>query len=414
MFRRSCGALLIAALLLSHAAFPATAQDITPALTWPELTLVPIVEGFTQPVHLADPGDGSGRLFIVEKAGIVRILQHGQLLPTPFLDIRDRVNSSCHECGLLSIAFPPNDPAASYFFVYYTAKKNLAPPSHSVDADTVIARFFVSSDDSNVADAAAETRILVQDQPYTNHKGGLILFGPDGYLYAGLGDGGGIGDPDGNAQNPGTLLGKMLRIKVGASGAYTVPADNPFVSLPGYRSEIWAEGLRNPWRFSFDRLTGDLWIGDVGQGRYEEVNTQPADSTGGQNYGWNRMEGRHCYVADTCDPSLYTLPIYEYSHGRDCSITGGYVYHSPNQEQPPVYLMADYCSGQVRGLQRHGATWEAALLLETGSGSAGFGEDAAGRLYLVNITTGVIFRIVDRAAQHRTFVPFFAAPLGID
>lgn len=418
MFRRSCGALLIAALLLSNTGFSAAAQDVTPALNWPDLTLIPFVEGLTRPVHITDPSDGSGRLFIVEKAGVVHILQHGQLLSTPFLDIRDRVNSSCHECGLLSIVFPPNDPAADYFFVYYTAKENLAPPSHSVDADAVIARFFVGSGDPNVADAATETRILVQDQPYTNHNGGLILFGPDGYLYAGLGDGGGGGDPDGNAQNPGTLLGKMLRIEVGASGDYTVPADNPFVGLPGYRSEIWAEGLRNPWRFSFDRLTGDLWIGDVGQGRYEEVNLQPAGSTGGQNYGWNQMEGRHCYPADACDPALYTLPIYEYNHGPDCSITGGYVYHSPNPDQPPVYLMADYCSGRIRGLQRNGAIWESILLLEAGSGISGFGEDAAGRLYLVDIGSGaadgVIFRIMDRAAQHHIFVPFFAAPLGID
>lgn len=366
---------------------------------------------YNTPVHLTHAGDGSGRLFVVEKAGTIRIIQDGQLLPDPFLDIRDRVNADCNECGLLSIAFPPGFENDGYFFVYYTATENVADPEPSDEGkesgnDTVVARFRLGAD-ANQADLESEERILLRNQPYENHNGGLITFGPDGYLYVGLGDGGSSNDPLNNAQDPSTLLGKLLRLEVGATGTYTVPANNPFVDSPTHRPEIWATGLRNPWRYSFDRLTGDLYIADVGQNAYEEINRQPGDSSGGENYGWKIMEGAHCRPPqDDCDRQGLILPIHEYPHSTDpCdSITGGNVYRGLNPEWQGIYFFADYCTGRISGLRPQGGQWEASQLLETAISISSFGEDRLGNLYVVGRgpdelgrRVGGVYRLIDPA-----------------
>jgi glucose/arabinose dehydrogenase len=271
-----------------------------PPQPWPMLALAEVPAVFDSPVHITHAGDGSGRLFIVHKVGLVEILQGNQVLSPPFLDIRDRVGSDDFETGLFSIAFAPDFKASGVFYVDYTTKESVIEPDGTEplepdgNHDTIVARFRVTAD-PNIADPAGEERILIQNQPYRNHNGGQLLFGPDGYLYIGFGDGGGLSDPLYTSQRTNTLLGKLLRVQVGASGPYTVPTTNPFYGKEGYRPEIWAMGLRNPWRFSFDRLTGDLYIGDVGKSSYEEINFQPASSPGGENYGWSITEGMHCY-----------------------------------------------------------------------------------------------------------------------
>lgn len=351
------------------------------------ITLQPLItSGLDTPVYLTHAGDD--RLFIVEKGGVVRIFQDGVLQAAPFLDIRDRVDAGGSEQGLLSLAFHPDygEVAAvgnGRFFVNYTNK----------DGDTVISRFQVTAD-ANVADAASETILLTIPQPFSNHNGGLVKFGPDGYLYVGMGDGGAAADPQGNGQNPQTLLGAMLRLDVNSSSAdanYGVPADNPFVSSDG-RNEIWATGVRNPWRFSFDRQTGDLFIADVGQNAWEEVSFQPADSAGGENYGWDILEATHCFGDNNCDSSGTVLPIHEYQHenGR-CSITGGYVYRG--QQFPALvgnYFFGDYCTGEMWALTPDSdGGWAAHFLLDTEARLASFGEDAQGELYVVDMLGGV-------------------------
>jgi glucose/arabinose dehydrogenase len=344
-----------------------------------------MVDGLTAPIGFEDALDGSGRLFVIEQAGVIRIIQDGNILPVPFLDIRNRVGSSGSEQGLLGLAFHPDYIENGYFFVNYTDR----------NGDTVIARYRVSADPS-IADPASEVRLLQVSQPYRNHNGGDMAFGPDGYLYISLGDGGSGGDPQNHGQSPETLLGSLLRIEVGEAESFSIPPDNPFVQGGG-RPEIWAYGLRNPWRISFDRSTGDLYIADVGQNAWEEVNFQPAGSPGGENYGWNIMEASHCYQSTACDQSGLTLPVVEYAlHVEgDCAVTGGYVYRGSSlPEWQGIYIYGDYCSGRVWGLfQNPSGTWENGLLFETGARITSFGQDEAGEVYMVN-HRGEVYQLI--------------------
>ncbi|HEX9206040.1 MAG TPA: PQQ-dependent sugar dehydrogenase [Candidatus Deferrimicrobiaceae bacterium] len=354
---------------------------------WPQVSLETVATGFAQPVHVTHSGDGSGRLFVVEQAGRIRILDNGVVLPIPFLDIASRV-ASAGEQGLLSVAFPPGYPDKRYFYVYYTP----------VPGDnTVVARYRVTAD-NNIADSTSETIVLRVPQPFGNHNGGQIAFGPDGYLYIGKGDGGGGGDPLNSGQRTDTLLGKILRIDVESGAAtYAIPPDNPFVGIAGILPEIWALGLRNPWRFSFDRGTGDLYLGDVGQGTFEEIDYQPFGDNVGRNYGWKIMEGGSCYPPGTigCDQSGLALPVFVYDHSLGCSVTGGHVYRgSAFPSLQGVYLFGDYCSGRIWGLRRNGAVWDNALLLAPALNISTFGEDEEGNVYVANHTNGEILKIV--------------------
>jgi glucose/arabinose dehydrogenase len=336
-------------------------------------------------VAIVDPGDNSGRLFIVEQPGVIRIYQAGRLLSEPFLDIRQQVGSRGNEQGLLGLAFHPAYAQNGLFYVNYT----------DLNGDTVVARFAVSSQDADRADAGSEQQLLFVRQPYPNHNGGSVVFGPDGYLYLGLGDGGSGGDPQGSGQSLDTPLGKILRIDVDSGSPYAIPAGNPF-SAP-QAPEIWAYGLRNPWRFSFDRLTGDLYVADVGQNQWEEVNYLPAGSPPGANFGWNYREGLHPYEGTPPGSSVLIDPVAEYDHAQGCSVTGGYVYRG--EELPAwqgVYLYGDFCSGIIWGLVRDASgAWQKQVLFETGRNISSFGEDAAGELYLTDLN-GAIYRLKAR------------------
>lgn len=368
---------------------PVAGKVTDPALVRLELQL--ITGGLDTPVGIAHAGDGSGRLFVLEKPGRIRVVQDGVLVAVPFLDIADRVGSSQNEQGLLGLAFHPEYADNGTFFVNYTDRQG----------DTVVSRFSVSGDAAR-AEPDSEAVLLRIDQPAGNHNGGHLAFGPDGALYVGTGDGGGAGDQYGNGQNGLTLLGAMLRLGVDGELPYTVPGNNPFVDNPDVRDEVWAIGLRNPWRYSFDRLTGDLYIADVGQNRYEEVNVQPAGEPGGQNYGWPIMEGVHCFPEDrSCERAGLTLPVWEYDHGQGCSVTGGYVYRG--EESPilaGIYLFGDYCSGRIWGLAPGDSKgvdgWQAALLAQADVRLSAFGEDERGELYLVDMGRGELFKIAAR------------------
>lgn len=332
-----------------------------------------ITSGLTRPVDLQSAFDGSGRLFIIEKYGVIRIYENGDLLDQPFLDINDRVNESGNEMGLLGLAFHPDYAQNGYFYVNYTGDRG----------DTRISRFQASG---NSTDPASEKVLLIIRQPYPNHNGGALAFGGDGYLYAGLGDGGLAGDPHKNGQNTTTLLGKILRIDVNNGDSYHLPTDNPF------GNEVWAYGLRNPWRMSFDRLTGDLWIGDVGQGEWEEIDYLPAGSPGGANFGWSIMEGNHGYDGEA-QPGLL-LPVTEYSHSEGgCSVTGGYVYRGSMPEWNGVYLYADYCSGLIWGLIPSNGNWKNQLLFNTGLLVTSFGQDETGEIYFT-ADSGEVFKLM--------------------
>jgi glucose/arabinose dehydrogenase len=324
---------------------------------------VPVVDGLNRPVDLQSAFDGSGRLFIIEKYGVIRIFKDGQLMPQPFLNIEDRVDDGSNEMGLLGLAFHPDYEQNGYFYVNYTGD----------GGNTRISRFQAVGDS---ADPNSEQVLMVVDQPFPNHNGGAVVFGPDGYLYLGLGDGGAAGDPFKNGQNTGALLGKILRIDVNNGVPYAVPADNPF------GNEVWAYGLRNPWRMSFDRATGDLWIGDVGQNKYEEIDYLPAGSAGGANFGWSIMEASYGYDG-TSQPGMF-LPAAEYSHDFGCSVTGGYVYRGSMPEWNGVYLYGDYCTGTVWGLILSNGQWQSQVMFETDLLITSFGVDEAGELYLVS------------------------------
>ena len=329
-------------------------------------------------VDIRNAGDGSARLFLVEQGGLVRVLKDGAELANPFLDIENLVSAG-GERGLLSLAFTPDYKSSGYFYVWYTDQVG----------STVLSRFSVSGN-PDVADAGSEEIILTVVQPFANHNGGRLQFGPDGFLYLGLGDGGGGGDPQGNAQNMNTLLGKLIRIDVDpAHGTYTVPEDNPFLGAGNIEDEIWASGLRNPWRISFDPQTGDLYIADVGQSDQEEVNFQPANSTGGENYGWDEMEGSFCFQAN-CNITGLVLPVVEYNHEQGCSVTGGEIYRGnayPDLEG--MYLYGDFCSGTIWGLTRNGDNWQTQELADTDFGITTFGLGEDGSIYISTQGDGI-------------------------
>jgi glucose/arabinose dehydrogenase len=349
----------------------------------PKIALKPISDALDRPVYVTHAGDDSGRLFVVEKAGRIVIVRDGQPAAKPFLDISDRVGSSGSEQGLLSVAFHPQFRENGRLFVDYTDR----------NGDTVISRFQGNGDS---ADPNSEAVLLQIDQPYPNHNGGLVLFGPDGYLYVGMGDGGSGGDPQGNGQNRNSLLGKLLRLDVDNGDPYAIPPDNPWPSGDEARPEVWAYGLRNPWRFSFDRTTGDLYIADVGQGQYEEIDVQPAGSQGGENYGWNIMEGQHCFRGGACDGEGMVAPIAEYDHSLGCSITGGYIYRGAAFPRiQGLYIYGDYCSGRVWALNPAAQTnGEPRELLQSNLRISSFGEDQAGELYLTDLNGG-LYQVVE-------------------
>lgn len=352
------------------------------------LRLQEVVSGLQRPVDLAAPA-GDDRLFVVEQPGRIRIVQGGQLMSEPFLDIVPKVQSSGNEQGLLSIAFHPEYATNGYFFVNYT----------DTDGDTRVERYTVSAGDPNRADPGSARLIIGFEQPYRNHNGGQVLFGPDGMLYIPTGDGGSGGDPQGNGQKMSTLLGKILRIDVDGADPYAVPSDNPFVGQTGVRPEIWAYGLRNPWRVAFDREAGLLFVADVGQNTYEEISVVPADEAG-VNFGWNRMEASHCFPQDTaCSRDGFVLPVVEYPHSQGISITGGYVYRG--QAIPGLrgrYVYADFGRDWLRSFRyENGAAHDDAELdIDGVSSISSFGLDSAGELYVVSLS-GRVFKIVPDA-----------------
>ncbi len=353
---------------------------------WVTIQLKPVSGEFEMPTYLTGANDGSGRLFVVEKVGRIKTIKEGRLVAEPFLDISSRVNSRATERGLFSVAFHPNYKQNGRFFVNYTNR----------NGNTVVSEFIVS-DNPDKADESSERIILQVEQPAPNHNGGQLQFGPDGYLYIGMGDGGGAGDPSRNAQNKETLLGKLLRIDVDKKRGYSIPNSNPFFGKQGIRPEIWAYGLRNPWRFSFDRSTGDLYIADVGQSKWESVYFQAANSKGGQNYGWNLMEGLHPFrLPSGFDTSGLTPPILEYGHDQGCSITGGYVYRGKSYPSiSGTYIFSDFCSGTIWGLKNASdKNWEWAELSSTPYSISSFGEDENGEIYVVDYKGGRIYQIV--------------------
>jgi glucose/arabinose dehydrogenase len=407
--------LLTGAVLAGLALFASQQGAAAQADTIPELNFTLALDGFDKPVHLTHPGDGSNRIFVVEQTGRIYFSENGGPAQL-FLDIHSRVRSQettgGTEEGLLSMAFPPDyGGSKDYFYVYYT----------NMNGDNQVSRFYLGAN-PNQADANNEHLVLLLPHPNQgNHNGGQIAFGPDGYLYIGTGDGGGRGDPYENAENLASLQGKLLRIDVefisplhtslthktflpivqsgdssGVRQPYRIPGDNPFIGEREARQEIWAYGLRNPWRFSFDRLNGNLYIGDVGQDDWEEVDYQPASSAGGENYGWDTMEGNACYEpSGGCNQSGLTMPVVVYSHDPECSVTGGFVYRGAEAALQGIYFYADFCSGKVWGVQPGGA-WLPEQAASPGYAAASFGEDEQGNVYLVDRASGAIYRLTEK------------------
>ncbi|HZQ10157.1 MAG TPA: PQQ-dependent sugar dehydrogenase, partial [Anaerolineae bacterium] len=355
------------------------------------LGVEPLVQGLTRPVFVTSAGDNSGLLFVVQQTGQILIIENGQLRQQPFLDIRNKITTAGNEQGLLGMAFDPHYDKTGVFYVNYSRKEN---------GDNVIARYQLSRD-PYVADPNSEKVLLTIKGFEPNHNSGMLAFGPDGYLYIGTGDGGGAGDRHGtigNAQALNILNGKILRIDVNAD-TYSIPPTNPFVNQPDALPEIWVYGLRNPWRFSFDKETGDLYIGDVGQGSKEEVDFQPAGDKGGENYGWRVMEGNDCYNPNTnCDTSGKVRPIFDYSHDFGCSITGGYVYRGSRYPWlVGQYIFADYCSGIVWTTSRDASgQWQTRQIGKFDDTISSFGQDQDGELYVVGHSSGTIYKLTSQ------------------
>ena len=353
-----------------------------PALT--TVRLDPVTSNLREPTSVTGAGDGSGRLFVTERPGRVRTLRDGVVTPRPFLDLSPLVKTEGPEQGLLDLVFHPDFAHNGLFYVSYTDQ----------DDALVVARYRVSSD-PDAADPASALTLLRVAKPTEYHNGGELAFGPDGYLYIGVGDGGEAGDPHNNAQSTNLLLGKLLRLDVNSGSPYAVPPDNPFVSRAHYRPEIWALGLRNPWRFTFDARTGDLYMGDVGQDDYEEVDFQPRSSPGGENYGWNQVEGFHCYKPG-CDPTPYVPPVAEYPHDSACNaVIGGVVYRGT--AQPALYggyFFADACSGRLWSLTRApDGAWTKTPLVDRTVVISSFGTDDEGEVYVVGLDGGTLYRL---------------------
>jgi glucose/arabinose dehydrogenase len=389
-------ALSILIVVASHLAAPLTGASPSEQGAPPAVTLQQVVGGLSQPLYVTHAGDGSGRLFVVEKAGKIKIVINGQVQATPFLDIDPLVHSADSEQGLLGLAFHPSYQTNGRFYVFYTDEAN---------QNDILSRYQRAGADPTRADPASGRVLLDIPDPYSNHNGGMLEFGPDGYLYVGTGDGGFAGDPGNRAQNLQELLGKLLRLNVDLAADvapyYEIPPSNPYATrTDGSRREIWAYGLRNPWRFSFDRQTGDLWIGDVGQGAREEINRQTAGSGGGQNYGWRIMEGLSCFSPSSgCNQSGLTLPIQDYDHSLGCSVTGGYVYRGAAvPDLRGHYIFGDYCSGRIWSLRLQDGNWVRTELLDTGYAISSFGEDEAGELYLTDLSGGSVYRFTSAEA----------------
>jgi len=383
----------------SQAASPSPSPDSTPAGppetippaagTPPQLALEPVVGDLDNPVDIAWRAGDPETLFVVEQVGRIRIVRDGNLTADPFLDISDIVTAG-GEQGLLGLAFHP-DPADTRFFVYYTA----------LDGDQVVASYRTSADDPDRADPGSETVVLKMADRFGNHNGGGLVFGPDGFLYVSTGDGGGGGDPLDSGRHLDTLLAKVLRLDIdvadGAEPPYDIPPDNPFAAVADARPEIWLTGLRNPWRIRFDRATGDLWIGDVGQGSIEEIDVARA-GVGGLDFGWNVMEGTSCYRdgGDDCLTDALTLPVTEYSHDDGCSVTGGTVYRGADQPAlAGLYVFADYCSGRFWAIDPAGdEVREPTPVLDSGRSISAIAEDAAGELFATDLAGGELLRVV--------------------
>jgi len=373
-----------------------TATPTVPSAPMPAINISTFKSGFSAPIFITHANDGTDRIFVVERCGTVKIINSsGTVLSTPFLDLTTGGTSftcASGEQGLLSIAFPPNYASKRYFYAAYTISNRALR----------VARFHVDPGTPNVATTSGHEIIIDVPHPDdTNHNGGQLAFGSDGYLYISTGDGGGANDTNNDAQNPNNLLGKVLRIHVeGGALTYSIPASNPFVGVNGL-DEIWALGLRNPWRFSFDRSTHNLYIADVGQGGWEEVNVQPASSSGGENYGWHCYEGNHAFDTAGCQAqNFYDAPVVEYSHSLGCSVTGGYVYRgSEFSSLQGIYFYGDYCTGRIWGLRNLSGQWQSQMLLDTSQRIASFGEDEAGNVYFADIANGTIYKVIDPAAS---------------
>ncbi len=404
-YRLGWSRFVVAALWLT-AATVGPASTVSATSIPSALVFTPVTGGLSLPVFVTNAGDGSNRLFIVQQGGQVRIFKNGSLLPTPFLNIAGSVPNFTGvngEQGLLCLVFDPNYSANGIFYITYTTTN----PDPTFIYTTTLARYHVSTGNPDVADASSGVVLLSIPKKYTNHNGGMIAFGPDGYLYMSMGDGGSGGDPDNNAQNLHTLLGKLLRLDVESTPPpgkmYVIPPTNPFFgsSDPNVKQEIWAYGLRNPWRFSFDRLTGDLYIGDVGQNIEEEVDFQAASSAGGQNYGWHILEANLCYDPSVgcVAPTGYVPPVATYDHGTNdsfgCALTGGYVYRGSNSPSlQGVYFYGDYCSGKVLGLVKNANnTWSSSVIVSTSYSISSFGQDEQGELYLADYGSGTVYEI---------------------
>jgi glucose/arabinose dehydrogenase len=370
------GAGLAAAPLLGR---PARAQEA-------EFTLSAFAEGFERPLFMADPNDGTGRMFVVEQVGHIHVVIDGELLLEPMLNIEDQVTGGSEQ-GLLGLALHPNFAGNGTLFIDYT----------DLDGNTQVVRYTIADDNPDRLDPDSAQVVISVEQPARNHNGGMLAFGPDGYFYVSLGDGGNQGDPEGHGQNRGTLLGSILRLDVDSEpveGGYVIPEDNPFVQTEGAMSEIWHYGLRNPWRFSFDRETGDMWIGDVGQRAFEEVDFQPA-GVGGMNFGWSLAEGFECYSDENCQDADIDWPVFAYGRDLGIAVTGGYVYRG--EAVPSLagrYLLGDYGTGYMWVLTPDGdGAYTPSDPIPTDLSISSFAEDAAGELYVIDLSGG-IYQIV--------------------